>query len=758
MRSDSHHTARELARWLASSVSAVAAAFALALVAAAAPAQQPGSAAPSAAGPAAIPAPPVAPARPVVDTLHGVPVTDRYRWMEDLKGAEVRDWIAAQGDYARRVFDAIPGRAALAARFRALDAATTAQAGLPQLAGGRLFYLLRRAGEEQGRLYVRTGLGGAPRLLVDPDARHHAPRGRHFAIDYFVPSPDGRYVAYGVSLGGSEEATLHVIDATTGRLTGDSITRAWFAAPSWAPDGRAFFYNRARALPPDAPATARYLASREFVHVLGRAADQDPVVFGIGVVPGIDVDSIAFPAVIADPSSRWAIALVGNGVQNELTLYTAPLSEAARPGARWRKVADTADAVVGFALHGADLYLLTHHDAPRYTVVRTPLADPDLAHATPVVPQSELVLQSLVSAGDALYVVALDAGLGRVLRVPYGGGAAQPIALPFDGSVQVAADPLRPGLVLGLTSWTRAWRYLAWDPSTRRFRRTTIQPVGPNDDPPDLVSEEVRVPAADGTSIPLSIFYERDTPRDGSAPAYLSGYGAYGISLLPSFDPLSLAYLERGLVRAVCHVRGGGELGEEWHRAGMKATKPNTWNDFIACAEYLVKNRYTSAARLAGTGTSAGGILIGRAITARPDLFVAAVDRVGDSDALRSEFMESGPANIPEFGTQRDSAGFAALHEMDAYQHVTDGTRYPAVLLTTGLNDPRVAPWQAAKMTARLQAATTSGRPVLLRVERDAGHGIGSARSQILDELTDTYAFLFWQFGDPEFQPRNLKP
>jgi prolyl oligopeptidase len=253
--------------------------------------------------------------------------------------------------------------------------------------------------------------------------------------------------------------------------------------------------------------------------------------------------------------------------------------------------------------------------------------------------------------------------------------------------------------------------------------------------------------------VPLSIIYKRGIRLDGSHPAWLEGYGAYGITLDPTFRPTMLASLERGGIFAVAHVRGGGEYGEDWHVGGQKLTKQHTIDDMIACAQYLIEHKYTSPQHLAGEGTSAGGITIGGAITQRPDLFGAALIRVGDSDSMRSELMASGPANIPEFGTVKDKDGFKALYAMDAYQHVKADTNYPAVLLTTGANDPRVAPWQAAKMAARLQASTTSGKPVLLRVDYDAGHGMGSTKSQRDEELADELAFLFWQLGAPDFQP-----
>ena len=261
------------------------------------------------------------------------------------------------------------------------------------------------------------------------------------------------------------------------------------------------------------------------------------------------------------------------------------------------------------------------------------------------------------------------------------------------------------------------------------------------------------MPSYDGTLVPLSVIHAKNVRTNGTNPVLMYGYGAYGITADPAFNPMRLAWIELGGIYAVAHVRGGGEYGEEWYRGGYKLTKPNTWRDFIACAEYLVKQKYTSPAKLAGIAGSAGGILIGRAITERPDLFAAAIDAVGVSDTLRVELSENGPTNIPEFGSVKTLEGFEDLYAMSSYAHVQDQVRYPAVMLTTGINDPRVTSWEAAKMTARLQAATSSGKPILLRVDYQGGHGIGNTKEQREKESADEWSFLLWQFGLAGFQP-----
>jgi prolyl oligopeptidase len=695
-------------------------------------------------------APPAAPRQEAADTYFGTVVADPYRWMERPvpENPEFRRWLQGQNAYTRSVLDRIPGRAELAERIRRLDDAGTS-AGPVAIEGRRWFYLKTEPGVDNRKLYVREGSTGTERLLVDPD-KLGAPAGSHFSIDYLIPSPGGRLLAYGLSLGGSERTVLHLLDVASGRVLPDSITRAQFPAVSWADDGRAFFYNRLSAAGDTNPAE-RYRYSRAYRHVVGTPAERDVEWLGAGAVPNLPVGPDDFPVIISTPGSPYLVALVGHGVRNEVTLYTAPRSAARADSTRWRKAADTADAVTGFAVHGEDLYLLTHKDAPRFKVVRTAAGAPDAARAAVLIPQGPSVIQSIGAARDALYVQELEGGLGRLTRMPYG-GAQERLKLPFDGAVDLpVTDPMRDGIVFRLQSWTRSPLWYTYDPRTRQVRDTRLVPRSPVDFS-GIESVETRAPAPDGTMVPLSIVYGRGLRRDGSHPTLLEGYGAYGITLDPFFRPSLLAWLERGGVYAVAHVRGGGEYGEDWHLAGKGATKPNTWRDFIACAEFLVSEGYTSPAHLAGTGTSAGGILIGRAMTERPDLFRAAVPQVGVVNALRTEREPGGPANIPEFGTTTDSAGFRALREMDALSHLKPGTRYPATLFTAGIFDSRVEPWQPGKMAAAMQAQGNGDRPVLLRVDFDAGHGMGLTKGQRSAVLSDVYGFLLWQLGAPSFQ------
>jgi prolyl oligopeptidase len=696
--------------------------------------------------------PPPTPVREVTDDYFGTKVADPYRWLENQSDPEVVAWMKAQNDRTRAILAKIPGRDKLQDRIKELDNAGVVVSGL-EVFGGRYFYLKTEPGSDNRKLCVREGVNGAERVLVDPQKMTTA-EGKHYSIDYFQPSLDGKYVVYGISPGGSEESVIHVIESATGTVLPDAIDHAQFGSPNWLPDGHSFFYIRTQKLDKDAPPTARYQKLRAYRHTLGADPDKEPAVFGYEVNPNVEVSEDDVPVLAYSPAAPgYLVGLVVHGVQREFDVYSMPFE--ANPGAKsaWKHVATVDDDVTGFDVHGDQIFLLSHENASRYKVLRTSLANPDLKHADLVVPPSEVVVVNIIAGGDALYIQDLDGGIGRLRRLPYNGGAAETVKLPFDGAIQsLFANPELPGAWIELVSWTKSPLWYAVGSKSGKLTDTALVPPSPVDYS-QVEAEEVKAKSADGTLVPLSIIHKKGMALDGSHPTWLEGYGAYGITLDPMFQPTLLAFFERGGIFAVAHTRGGGEYGEDWHAGGEKLTKQHTIDDMIAGARYLIEHRYTSAAHLAGEGTSAGGITIGGSITQHPELFGAALIRVGDSDSLRSELMASGPENIPEFGTVKDPDGFKALYAMDAYQHVKPNTAYPAVLLTTGVNDPRVASWQAGKMAARLQASTNSGKPVLLRVDYDAGHGMGSTKSQREFELADEIAFLFWQLGVSGFQP-----
>ena len=723
--------------------------------------------------------PPETRLEPTIESFHGTTIEDSYRWLEDTESTETADWLRAQNAFARRVLDALPGRSALRDRLVALTAADVRIKDL-QWAGDRIFYLKRGPGEESYRLYERDSIAAPERLLVDPERWRHGDE--IAAIDYFRASPNGQRVAFGVSLSGREDSTLHVIDVASLQPVGEPVPRARWSAPAWRFDSVVLFYTQQRVPAADtAPSDAlrNSLAFQRTFDVDGTT--RDVAVLGHGLNSAVSIDPEDMASIETSPVSPFIIGVVQHGVQRELSLYVARLTELQGEATPWRKLAGPERGIVGFDLRGEWIYVVTSENAPRYQAMRWSLNQVrpfTPAAAEIVVPESQRVIRALSVAKEALYVTQLDGGYGRLLRLPFNPNLRKPaappksrsraaekvavparsgeIALPFPGAIdECVTNPLQPGALLRLASWTEAPGYFAVDAKTGAVARTPLLPPA-RADFSGVTSTLVRVRSHDGVEIPVSIVSAKNAARDGSARVLLDAYGAYEVSREPYFSPSLLAWLERGGVFVVAHVRGGGELGRDWHQAGFKASKANTWRDVIAVAQWLVRERWTTPARLAVSGSSAGGIAAGNAVIDRPDLFAAMVSEAGFHDTLRSETGLTGPANVREFGSVADAQGFRDLLAMSTYARIRDDVAYPAALFAAGFNDPRVEVWDPAKTAARLQAVNAgpggSGKPVLLRVDFAGGHGGGTA-TQLIDEYTDVLAFLLWQTGAPDFAP-----
>lgn len=683
--------------------------------------------------------PPAARIEPVSETHWGEVIVDPYRWMENPEDPDWLPFMRGQAAYARGVLDAAPGRAALARRIATLSNAATG-VGRVQRAGSRMFYERRPRGAETPQLFVRHEQGSAERLLIDPGRSKQ--NGQHASLDWWVASPFGKWVCYGLSLAGSEDSVMHFINVDSMQVLPERIDRAQYATPSWLPDESGIFYNRL------AEGVARSSVAYNndsvcWLHRLGTEAGADIKVLARGLDARVPIDPIEEPTVWTDPSSEHVVARLLGGVRRENPMYTARLADAVAGKPQWRKVCDVADEVVAFAFRGDELFLVTTRDAPNGRVVRTSMERPDFATARTVLGEGGVVIDHVATAKDALYVADVEGGYGGLRRLGYDGALA-PVALPFQGSILgLTTETTRDGALLTMAGWLRPPSVWSYRPD-EGIRETGLS-ARPRIDVSRYEVMRVFAEAADGTRIPVSIVARKGLERDGSHPAIVAAYGAYQEAIRPVFDARSIAFLEQGGVLATAHVRGGGEYGKAWWQAGQKLTKPNTWRDLIAACEYLIREGWTSQPRLAIEGESAGGIAVGMALTERPDLFSVVVGKVGTYNMLRSEFGHGGQSNVAEFGTIADEDGFRGLRAMDAYHAVRDGVSYPAVLLTAGMTDSRVSPWEAAKMTARLQRATASSNPVLLRVGFDEGHGLGSTRSQLDSEAADVYAFVLWR-------------
>jgi prolyl oligopeptidase len=684
-----------------------------------------------------IPKAPVARIEVVKDTYFGETLSDPYRWMENYQDKDWLPYLKGQNDHTRAILDALPTRPALLKRINELSGEATATSRV-QRAGGMTFLTQRTVGADNFKLFVRQGLHGPNRVLIDPTAMSSTTS--HMSLDWWRASPDGRYVVYGMSKDGSEDSVLRILKVANGKDLPEQISNTEAANPFWLDDGSGFFYNQLTA----AVATPeRYLDSQARFHRLGTDPKNDPILMKRGLVAGIDYEKIQGPLIITSPGSRYAILALSD-VRTEKRGFIAPLANVIAGKAEWVAFAGFEDEVTDFELDGEDLYLLVNAGTPRGRIVKTSAAAPHLATAATVVPQTALVIQGTARARDGIYVQIMDGGISKLQKLAKNGKIVD-IALPFDGTIGgLYAESTEDGLLMSLQGWLTPSAIWSVSPAGA-LADTGITPK-PAINVSAYEAKRFFATAKDGAKIPYTLIYRKGLKLDGSAPTWISAYGSYGLSAYtPTFAGKSLALVDAGAIVGYANVRGGGEYGREWHKAGQLANKPNTWRDLIAVCEELIANQYTSKQHLAIGGRSAGGITVGRAMTERPDLFAAVIDGVGWSNPLRYTQEQDGYAEEPEWGVITESSGYKALRGIDSYQSVKDGTPYPAVLLTTGVTDPRVAPFHVGKMTARLQAATTSGKPILLRVDYDAGHGVGSTRAQQDREAADTYAFLLWQ-------------
>jgi len=685
--------------------------------------------------------PPIARTVDVVEHQFGVDVPDPYRWMEGADNAEYKTWLTAQGAWARDELAKIPGRDALLARVRELGLGTSTVDGV-EARNGRTIYVTTPENAKLAKLATRDH--GTERILIDPELLGGE---QHASLNDFTLSPDGMYVGYVISTGGGEVGQIHVMNVATGKETGDVIDSIWGEfSPRWLPDSKSFFYTQLTPAAAGGDPLQNMIARH---HVLGTPAAQDVTVIGREADSTFPMVPQSFPLLSCDPTSSWVVAeaAASDGVRRVAVAKRSELDLSGHGKTPWKLVATDVDGLTQMVTRGDRLYALTFKGAPNHKVISVPLAAPDLTKARLEVAEDPAAdLAAMEAARDGLYLVHDTGGLAKLSRWPWAGKPVS-LALPGAGWVgDLAGDLRRDGVTFSFDTWLRPSSYYAYDPATKRSSPTGLASRSKIIDE-RIVATEVEVPSADSAMVPLSILHFKDVALDGSHPTIINGYGGYGFSRRPYFSGPRLAWLERGGVLATCHVRGGGEKGRKWYDDGAKTKKLNGIRDVIACGDYLVAHHYTTPARLGITGGSMGGVLMGRTLVERPDLFAAAHIAVGFLNPLRMLSGENGANQIGEVGDPQIEADYKSIRAFDPYANVVPGTSYPAVIFTIGLNDHRVPPWMTGKMAARLRAATTSTRPIEIRVDGDAGHGVGSTLDQSLASTADVWSFFLQQFG-----------
>lgn len=686
------------------------------------------------------------------DTYFGVTYYDPYRWMEQISEPEVSGWFKSQADYSNSIMNTINGRDELIAEWLQLDKLQPARIRNVMYEGGRLFYRKTMPGEKVGKLYYREGMNGKEVLLFDPSTYI---AGKTLTLSSGMPSYDGKKIAISYTQEGAEVDVIKVMNVDTRQFMKDSIfPSAGFN--TWTFDNNSFSYMWIQNADNKDPNSR--LNPKSKMHTVGDLQENDIDFFSNGSYPELNIAPGVYPFVFLSKDAPQYIFSGTGSVQPEIVAYAAPIGEIKNKKINWKPLCKAEDKLVrSFAVIGSTAYAITYSNAKNYKLVSSAVSNPDWSAATEIVPENaSQTLEYFTNCKDYLLIVHSDGINNHLSKYNLKTKQTTPVKLPFSGTLDVSVfDTKTNRCRVGITSWVQPYTEFDYDAVTNVFKPGLFNkpPVYPAKYK-QLEVKEVEVKGHDGVMVPLSIIYKKGTKLDGSNTCLLDAYGAYGSSATPWFNVLENALAVRGVVIGIPHVRGGSEKGEAWYRAGYKTTKPNTWKDFISCAEYMIEQGYTSKENMAGTGTSAGGILITRAITERPDLFAAAICNVGCANAMRLEFGANGPVNIPEFGTVTDSVECRALYEMDGVQHVKANTAYPAVLCVAGWNDSRVIAWQPGKFAAAVQNNSTSGKPVLMKVNYDNGH-FTEDKTVTFSNFADQFAFVLWQCGHPAFQPKK---
>jgi prolyl oligopeptidase len=681
--------------------------------------------------------PPLAQQKPVVDEVQGHKITDPYRWLENPASPETQQWVSDQMAYTRGVLDPLPGRDQLHKRLT--DLLSIGTIGAPQIGGKYYFYTKREGSQNQPVLFVREGVHGEDRALVD--VNQLAADGT-VALDWWVPSDDGKCVAYGTSPSGSEMSTLHVIETATGKLLPDSIERTRAASIAWMLDDAGFYYTRYPKKGDVAEGQEVYYR-HVFYHALGSDPTKDPLIFGEGL------GAEDWPEVDLSNDGHWLLITVAEGwTKSDLYIQDLRPGVARKPPTR---ITEDKNFLYGGEIFDGKIFITTNEDAPRYRMFAVDAASPARTNWKEIIPQNDAVLQGAAVVDGMLLAQYEKNATSQLTLMNTDGKPLGDVHLPAIGSVfGLGGKWDRKEVFFAFQSFTVPDSIYQVDLTTRATSLWS-KVSAPGIDPDKYEVKQLWFDSKDGTHMPMFVFHKKGLVLNGKNPTLLTGYGGFNVSLTPNFVGDRYLWLEHGGVFAVANLRGGAEFGEDWHRAGMLDKKQNVFDDFAAAAEFLISQKYTDKDHLAIRGGSNGGLLMGAALTQHPDLYRAVICQVPLLDMLRYQNFQIAKLWIPEYGSSEDPKQFDWLYAYSPYHHVKPGMEYPAILFMTADTDTRVDPMHAKKMAALMQAEAANGqsptRPILLRIDSKAGHGAGKPIAKQVEDMTDIYSFLFWQLG-----------
>ena len=669
------------------------------------------------------PKPPETRTDDVVEVIHGVKVADPYRWLEDQQSPETRAWIDAQNEYTHSFIDKLPYRDAISKRLGELMKID--QVSRPFERGGRYFLSKRAADQDLWVIYMRESLDGEDRVLVDP---HTLSADHTTSAGIYDVSPDGKLLAYYVREGGEDEVSIRFLDIDSGKLLDEDLPKGHFFGLSILPDKSGFYYAK----------HVNEVGSRVYYHAMGTDPADDPMIFGEGYGPGMGIGCY-----VTDDGRYLGIGVFHGSAGQKSEVYYKDLASDGPIIA----IVNDIDARFEPDYGGGTIFMNTNWDAPNGRILAVDASDPARENWKEIIPESEnAVIEGFSVAGGKLFVNYMENVSSKVRVYEPDGTYLREISFPTLGTVSgVSGRWGSDEAFFVFTSFhvpTTIYRYDVASGAQEVWYRPQV-PV----DTEKMEVEQVWYESKDGTKVPMFLVYEKGLERDGANPTMLTGYGGFNVSLTPHFRATAIPWVEAGGIVAIPNLRGGGEFGEEWHRAGMLAEKQNVYDDFIAAAEWLIAQNYTSRKKLAISGGSNGGLLVGAVETQRPDLFKAVVCTYPLLDMVRYHQFLLAKFWVPEYGSSEDPEQFKVLYAYSPYHNVTEGVKYPATLFITGDADTRVAPLHARKMTALLQAKTGGDAPILLLYDTKAGHSGGRPVSKVIEDETDEMSFLFWQLG-----------
>ncbi|MEM8897424.1 MAG: prolyl oligopeptidase family serine peptidase [Bacteroidota bacterium] len=701
-----------------------------------------------------IPEYPVAPSEPITEMYFGRSITDDYRNLENLEDSSVLNWFEEEAIHAEKVIKDIPGRDRLLEKLKELDQRKSNDIrNINITEDDQYFFLKQGSDEDVAKVYYRKNFSSKDELLYDP--KDFKPElGRKYLVNYIKPCWDGSFLVVSLTHSGAEISEMIIIDMSSREVLPQVISNCWPSdggGISWLPDNSGFFYLHYPEIDPTSDLFLKNMKS--VLYKIGNNPNELNVQLSRETHPELGIKPEDFPMIFfQSKNDRYIYGLVG-GATAYFDAYVAELSDLETGKLEWKPFHKKTEKISWGYFEGDSFIFLSAKNSPNFRILKTPVLEPNFDKPEVLVEEkSDEVINDFRLTSEGIYYTTTQNGVESKLYNLENGKDVE-IKLPkASGSVNLfIKGPEFTDLWVSTMGWLNDFIRYKYNKSENSFTQESFTEETSYPEFDDFVVKELLVSSHDGEEVPLSVIYKNGVKLNGENSTLIFGYGAYGVPINPYFIPGFLSWVDEGGVMAIAHVRGGGEKGDFWYQSGKKTTKSNTWKDLIACTEFLIKEGFTSKSKVAIRSASAGGVLIGRALTERPDLFAVAIAEVGIMNTLRAEHSPNGPNNTKEFGISKDSVECLGLIEMDSYLHIEKGTAYPATLITAGMNDPRVIAWQPGKFAAKLQASNSSNKPILFSVDYESGHGLDDSKSKALERLASNFAFALWQTGHPNY-------